>query len=101
MYLLCVPPSSSWHTQNFTDRCWIFSGHSGILVNWGSIPDYSLMSDADEFIKTEHTSGDDKGGGSLLEVSDTQGLRIITHDAWVTETVCWIKVSACVPFQTK
>lgn len=58
------------------------------------------MSDGDEFITTEHTSGDD-GGWAIWEVSDTQGLRVITHDAWVTEMVCWINVSACVPFQTK
>lgn len=59
------------------------------------------MSDADEFVKTEHTSGDDVGGALSGRYSDTLGLRVITHDAWVTETVCWINVSACVPFQTK
>lgn len=58
------------------------------------------MSDADELIKTEHTSEDD-GGALSGSFSDTQGLRVITHDAWVTETVCWINVSARVPFQTK
>lgn len=65
------------------------------------------MSYAGEFNKTEPTSGDDWEGGwgdTLIpsgRFPDTQGLRVITYDAWVTETVCWINVSACVLFLTK
>lgn len=53
------------------------------------------MSDADEFIKTEHRRGDDGEGALSERFSDTQRLRVITHD----ETVCWITVSAMFCFK--